>query len=71
MKSPTDSCPYCGSKTGLYNKTQVSCSVWTTFHFDDSEAENGAMYDLLNHKNGKVAYCIDCANKMFNLCELK
>ena len=64
-------CPHCGSTESYYLKYQVYGSAKCYFNFDGSEAENGDMYEYLQHKGGKVAYCSNCHKKICKAEELK
>ncbi|MGN5650409.1 hypothetical protein [Bacillus sp. Brlt_9] len=70
-KAPIERCPHCDSDCGYYTKLQIYGSSFSRYNFDGSEGENSDCYDGLNHKEGKVAYCIDCNKKLFKLSELE
>ena len=54
-------CPYCNSVSGFYTKDYIYGSSVFFYNFDGSEAEdNSSIYDSLNFKKGKCAYCSEC-----------
>ncbi|TPG86860.1 hypothetical protein EEL32_12165 [Brevibacillus laterosporus] len=67
LKEPMKECPQCGSDEGYYMRMYASGSVKYYIGFDGSERNNGDMYEHLNHKGGKVAYCSNCDKKLFKL----
>lgn len=70
--NPMDRCPNCGSGEGYYTKQQVkqvSGTVQYRYRFDGEPADNGDMYNSLNFRGGKRAYCIDCHKKLFDMPE--
>lgn len=60
-----DSCIHCGSTEGFYTKNQYSGTGIFRFNFDDSEAENGDMYDCLSNTVSKYTYCLSCNKRLF------
>lgn len=66
-KSKIQRCPYCGSTEGYYVKQQAHGPITYKFNFDGSEAENGDMYDDLRITGGKIAYCLNCDKRLFNM----
>jgi hypothetical protein len=70
VKAPIERCIHCDSKDGYYTKEQVSGSVRYKHNFDGSEVDNSSFHDNLSYKGGKVAYCIKCDKKLFNMSVL-
>ncbi|MFD0771637.1 hypothetical protein ACFQZ1_23155 [Bacillus sp. CGMCC 1.60114] len=70
MKAPIDKCPHCSSNEGYYTKEQVYGTVRYKHNFDGREADNSSLHDHVSYKGGKVAYCIDCNKKLFNMSVL-
>lgn len=71
MKAPIDKCPHCGSNYGYYTKDYIVGKCNYNFHFDGSEAYNGAMYDGLLHRFGKYAYCTNCNKRLFRVFKME
>ena len=70
-KAPIKSCPHCGSEEGFYSKFSVSGSSVYRHNYDGSEAENSSMYDHINHRTSKYAYCQSCDKRLFKMSEFK
>ena len=60
-------CPYCGNDYDFYSKDYFYGSSYFYYRFDGGEAFNGNMYDFLNHKSGKYAYCGKCDKRLFEI----
>lgn len=63
-------CPHCESKEGFYGKYQYRGSGIVRFNYDGSETENGNMYDRLNTKESKYAYCLNCHKRLFEMSDI-
>lgn len=62
-----DKCPHCGSDE-YYEKQTVKGKIIYRYKFDGSEAENGEMYDGLDHRrSSQFAYCSECHKRLFRL----
>lgn len=63
-------CPHCKNEIDFYTKDYVYGSIrsYITPNEDDNHADNSAMYDHLNIKQGKILYCGECDRKV---CKLK
>lgn len=54
-------CPYCNSVSGFYTKDYLYGSSIFFYNFNGSGAkDNSALYDSIQHKQGKCAYCSEC-----------
>lgn len=66
---PIQQCPYCGNDDEYYIKESVSGTCYCNYSFNGDEVDNGAMYETLNHSQGKFAYCFMCEAKLFRIKE--
>lgn len=67
-------CPKCGFEDGFYIKTQVTGSTRVYYGSDGNylmDGTNSAIYDHLNHKDGKVAYCMECNRKIDSVANIE
>lgn len=64
-------CPHCGKGTGFYQKNYVYGPVSYNLKFDGTEDDNSEMYNALNYKYGKVAYCSECDKKIANVVDME
>ncbi|MCR1952985.1 hypothetical protein NSA50_18455 [Clostridium sp. DSM 100503] len=67
-------CPKCGSDDGFYIKTQVTGSTRVCYDGEGvylMDGANSAIYDHLNHKDGKVAYCMECDRKIDSVANIE
>lgn len=69
--APIDHCPYCGSDEGYYTKDYLCGSTRYNHNYDGTEAENGDMYESVEVKAGKIAYCVNCDKRLFRTDELE
>ncbi|PJN53641.1 hypothetical protein PAEVO_03610 [Paenibacillus sp. GM2FR] len=69
MNNKDKQCPHCGNDESYYVKQQVSGNIHYRINFDGSEGENSEMYDSLQHKSGKYAYCDSCHKRLFRINE--
>lgn len=60
-------CLHCGSEEGYYTKDYAKGNARTYYLANGEFGDNEAMYDNLDHRCGKVAYCSQCHKKMFNM----
>lgn len=60
-------CPYCKSVNGYFTKDYGYGRVTSTYGFNGEEADNTEMHNALQYKAGKVAYCVNCEKKLFNM----
>lgn len=70
MKAPIKQCPYCESEEGFFTRMYAYGSVKHHIGFNGEERENGDMYEGLQHKGGKRAYCSNCRKYLFNISDL-
>ena len=67
-------CHKCGSKDGFYIKVQVTGSTRTYYDSDGvylMDGANSAIYDHLIHKDGKIAYCMECNRKIDSVANIE
>ena len=67
-------CPKCGSENGFYIKVKVTGSTRTYYDSEGvylMDGTNSAIYDHLTHKDGKIAYCIDCNKKIDSVANIE
>jgi hypothetical protein len=69
--APIDKCPYCDSEEGYYIKEKVAGAIHFKTKFDGTESDNSDMYDHLEHKSSKSAYCVNCHKRLFKVSELR
>lgn len=68
MVSNLKCCPKCQSNEGYYVKQSVKGKIIFRQNFDGSEADNGDMYDHLEHTYiSKYAFCLNCKEKIFRI----
>ena len=66
-RCPIDKCPHCGSDEGFYNNFRVSGWSRYKYRFDGEDAYNGDMWDHINSKDSKKAYCCKCEKEIKEL----
>lgn len=57
-------CPKCGESEGFFIRSRVSGVIQIHFSFDGTGVDNSGMYDSVQHKDLKLAYCSICSNKL-------
>lgn len=67
MKAPISECPHCGDSEGYFVKVYLSGRSHTRYTWDGEYGDNEDMYDSLNAKVGKYAYCTDCEKRLFRM----
>ena len=71
QKAPIDRCPYCGSDEEYYTKDYLYGSSYCYHCFNGAESDNAGLYDLIRHRKGKYAYCVNCGRRLFKINELE
>lgn len=56
-------CPYCGYDE-VYNNWTASGQGTFAHHLNGGIADNGEMYSMINAKNQKTLYCVNCHKKI-------
>lgn len=62
-----DECPNCGSDEGYYNKFQVTGWTRRNMNFDHTAGDNTEMWDGVNTRYSKIAYCQECHEEIIEL----
>lgn len=62
-------CPHCGSEDGFYTLSDY-INVRVRSGFDGREMENGEMYDGVDIRYHRYAYCISCDGVICNATTL-
>ncbi|MET3658358.1 hypothetical protein [Sporosarcina psychrophila] len=68
---PIEKCPHCASNEEFYSKLTITGSTVLYHNYDGSDAENSGLYDGLNEKQSKYAYCSNCHKRLFGMSELE
>lgn len=62
-------CPHCGSNEGFYRKVRYNGSGIYRWPFSDTtpQPDNSDMYDRVNSRDSRRAWCVDCDKEIKEL----
>lgn len=67
MKAPISECPHCGNSEGYFIKVYLTGRSQTRYTWNGEYDDNSDMYDSLQDRASKYAYCTNCEKRLFKM----
>lgn len=64
IKGDLKACPHCGSDNQFYILSTVSGKIAEHYLFNGERGDNTHMWDYVNTKPQKIAFCSECQRKI-------